>query len=583
MIKKLLQSVRQYTKDSILSAVFILGEVVMEVIIPLLMAKLIDEGIDVGDMGMILEIGAVLLACAMISLFFGIMAGKKAAIASSGVAKNLRHDMYENVQSFSFSNIDKFSTGSIITRLTTDVSNVQMAYQTMIRMGMRAPVMMLFALIAAISIDARLSLIFLAIIPFLAVGLAFIISRAHPLFTRVFKTYDKLNNDVQENLRGIRVVKSFVREEHEVGKFNQISRQIFEDFSKAEKTIAFNAPLMQISVYACMLLLSWFGARAVVASGNNPVIGLSAGELMSLFTYTMQILMSLMMLSMIFVIIVISRASAERIYALLIEESDLRNPENPVREVKNGEIKFEDVNFYYSRNAEKLCLESINLTIHSGETVGILGTTGSAKTSLVQLIPRLYDVTAGRLLVGGVDVRDYDLETLRNQVAMVLQKNELFSGTINENLRWGNEHASDEEIRHACQIAQADAFIMNFPNGYETHIEQGGTNISGGQKQRLCIARALLKTPKVLILDDSTSAVDTKTDSLIIQAFKREIPDVTKLIIAQRVSSVKDADKIVLLNNGRIDAVGIHSELLRTNAIYKEVYESQSKGSRLHG
>ncbi len=582
MIKKLLQSVREYTRDSILSAVFILGEVVMEVIIPLFMARLIDNGIDKGNMSTILKIGAVLFACAMVSLFFGIMAGKKAAIASSGLAKNLRHDMYINVQEFSFSNIDRFSTGSIITRLTTDVSNVQMAYQMIIRMGMRAPAMMLFSLAAAISIDGKLSLIFLGAIPVLAIGLVLIINRAHPLFTSVFKTYDRLNNDVQENLRGIRVVKSFVREEHEISKFDAISKKIYEDFSKAEKTIAFNAPLMQICVYSCMLLLSWFGARAVVASGGNPDLGLSTGELMSLFSYTMQILMSLMMLSMILVMIVISRASTERIYELLTEKSDLHNPENPIHEVKSGEICFENVSFYYSRNAETPCLDGINLHIRPGETVGILGTTGSSKTSLVQLIPRLYDVTAGRVTVGGVDVREYDIESLRNQVAMVLQKNELFSGTIKENLKWGNEQATDEEIRRASRMAQADSFITRFPDGYDTHIEQGGTNVSGGQKQRLCIARALLKNPKILILDDSTSAVDTKTDSLINQAFKKEIPEVTKLIIAQRVSSVKDADKIVILDNGRIEGVGTHAELLRTNAIYKEVYESQSKG-RLHG
>ena len=578
MVKTLAKSIREYKRDSILTPILVSLEVLLEVIIPLMMANLIDYGIDKGDMGYIGKTGVFLLIAAFFSLFFGAAAGKTAAHASAGLAKNLRKDMYYNGQNFSFSNIDKFSTSSIVTRLTTDVTNVQNAYQMTIRMAMRAPVMLIFSLFCAIRVSAELSVVFLICVPILGIGLYLIMTRVHPIFRRVFKTYDKLNNVVQENVRGIRVVKSFVREDYENGKFRNISEKIYRDFSKAEKTLAFNMPLMQFCMYACMLVFSWFGARLIIASGGNPDAGLSTGGLMSLFTYTTQVLMSLMMLSMVFVMITMSKASAERIAEILTETSDLHNGENPVMEVPDGSIEYEDVSFSYSRKANKLCLSDINLKIASGETIGIIGGTGASKSTLVQLIPRLYDVTEGVLRVGGVDVRDYDIEVLRNQVAMVLQKNELFSGTIKENLRWGNEHASDEELIHACQLAQADDFVRRFPDGYDTHIEQGGSNVSGGQKQRLCIARALLKKPKILILDDSTSAVDTKTDALIRKAFREEIPDTTKVIIAQRISSVQDADKIIVLDDGKIDGFGSHEELLRSNAIYKEVFESQQKG-----
>lgn len=577
MIKTLAKSIREYKKDSILTPVLVSLEVILEVIIPLLMARLIDFGIDKGNMIYIWKIGAFLLLAAFISLFLGAAAGKTAAYASAGVAKNLRKDMYYNVQKFSFSNIDRFSTSSIVTRLTTDVTNVQNAYQMMIRMAMRAPVMLVFSLICAFRVDAGLSMVFLICIPVLGVGLYMIIGRVHPIFRKVFKTYDKLNHIVQENVRGIRVVKSFVREDYENQKFQDISGTIYKDFSKAEKMIAFNMPLMQFCMYVCMLIFSWFGARAIVASGGNPATGLSTGELMSLITYAMQILMSLMMLSMVFVMLIISKASAERITEILVEESDLKNGENTVKEVKDGSVEYENVSFCYSKKANKKCLTGVNLKIASGETIGIIGGTGSSKTTLVQLIPRLYDVTAGTLRVGGIDVRDYDIEVLRNQVAMVLQKNELFSGTIKENLRWGNAQASDEELIRVCQLAQADDFVQSFPDGYDTHIEQGGANVSGGQKQRLCIARALLKRPRILILDDSTSAVDTKTDSMIRKALREEIPETTKIIIAQRISSVQDADKIIVLNDGKIDGFGTHKELLKNNVIYREVYESQQK------
>lgn len=577
MIKTLAKSIREYKKDSILTPVLVSLEVILEVIIPLLMARLIDFGIDKGNMIYIWKIGAFLLLAAFISLFLGAAAGKTAAYASAGVAKNLRKDMYYNVQKFSFSNIDRFSTSSIVTRLTTDVTNVQNAYQMMIRMAMRAPVMLVFSLICAFRVDAGLSMVFLICIPVLGVGLYMIIGRVHPIFRKVFKTYDKLNHIVQENVRGIRVVKSFVREDYENQKFQDISGTIYKDFSKAEKMIAFNMPLMQFCMYVCMLIFSWFGARAIVASGGNPATGLSTGELMSLITYAMQILMSLMMLSMVFVMLIISKASAERITEILVEESDLKNGENTVKEVKDGSVEYENVSFCYSKKANKKCLTGVNLKIASGETIGIIGGTGSSKTTLVQLIPRLYDVTVGTLRVGGIDVRDYDIEVLRNQVAMVLQKNELFSGTIKENLRWGNAQASDEELIRVCQLAQADDFVQSFPDGYDTHIEQGGANVSGGQKQRLCIARALLKRPRILILDDSTSAVDTKTDSMIRKALREEIPETTKIIIAQRISSVQDADKIIVLNDGKIDGFGTHKELLKNNVIYREVYESQQK------
>lgn len=572
MIKKLMNSIREYKKASVLSPLYVTLEVIMEVIIPLLMANLIDFGIDNGDINYILKVGIALIISCGISLLFGALSGKYAAIASAGYAKNLRKDMYYNVQNFSFSNIDKFSTSSIVTRLTTDVTNVQNAYQMIIRIAVRGPIMLVFSLIMAFRVNHKLSLIFLAIIPFLGLGLYLIIKNAHPIMERVFKTYDKLNSVVQENLHGIRVVKSFVREDFEEDKFKKVSKSIYDDFNKAEKIIAFNSPLMQFTVYSCMLLISWFGARLIVNSE------MTTGELMSLIAYAMQILMSLMMLSMVFVMIIISRASAERIVEILDEESNLRNGENPIYEVKNGDISFKNVNFSYTNNKNKLCLFDLNIDIKSGETIGIIGGTGSSKTSLVQLIPRLYDVTEGEVTVAGINVKDYDIEALRDEVAMVLQKNVLFSGTIKENLRWGNENATDEELIHVCKLAQAHDFIQTFPDGYDTYIEQGGTNVSGGQKQRLCIARALLKKPKILILDDSTSAVDTKTDALIRKAFKEEIPNTTKIIIAQRISSIEDSDKIIVLDEGKINAIGTHEDLLKSNKIYQEVHNSQVKG-----
>lgn len=582
MIKKLLLSVREYKKDSILSPVYVTFESFLEILIPTLMAYLIDYGISIKSMHNVLWLGLALVLSAMCSLLVGALAGRSAAIASSGFAKNLRHDMFYSVQKYSFSNIDRFSTGSIITRLTTDVTNVQNAYQMIIRLGIRGPMMIIFALIFSFRISVHLSLIFLIIIPVLGIGLMFIMLHVHPIFVRVFNTYDRLNNVVQENLLGIRVVKSYIREEHEEQKFAGISQKIYEDFSKAERRLAFNMPLMQFCLYGTMILLSWFGAREIIANGNNPALGLSTGDLTGLITYALQILMSLMMLSMVFVMIIISRASTERIVAVLDEKSDLQNGENPAHEVKDGSITFEDVTFTYARKADKPVLDDINLNIKSGETVGILGGTGSSKSSLVQLIPRLYDAVKGKVTVGGVDVRDYDIEALRNQVAMVLQKNVLFSGTIKDNLRWGNENATDEQMVHACELAQADGFIQEFPDGYDTYIDQGGTNVSGGQKQRLCIARALLKQPKILILDDSTSAVDTKTDELIRKAFKSYIPDTTKIIIAQRVASVQDADKIIVMDDGKINAIGRHKDLLETCSIYREVYDSQNKGGALH-
>lgn len=576
MIKRLLGCVREYKKDSILAPIFVTMEVLLEVLIPFLMAKMVDFGINgnngAGDFPYIVKMGVILIVLCALSLWFGVLAGKSAAIASAGFAKNLRKDMFHNVQNFSFSNIDKFSTSSIVTRLTTDVTHLQNAYQMIIRIAVRSPMMLIFSLIMAFTVKADLALVFLAAVPILAVGLYLIMTHAHPIFERVFKTYDKLNNVVQENLHGIRVVKAFVKEDHEIEKFGDVSHTIYSDFSKAEKLLAWNAPLMQFCMYGCMLFISWVGANLIV-SGS-----MTTGDLMGIMTYIMQILSSLMMLSMIFVMITISKASAQRTVEILEETSDIVNQKNPVLEVKNGEIIFRDVNFSYAGEAGKLCLTDIDLHIKSGETIGILGGTGSSKTTLVQLIPRLYDVTSGEVLVGGVNVKDYDLDTLRNEVAMVLQKNVLFSGTIKENLRWGNENATDEELKHACELAQADGFIMQFPDQYDTYIEQGGTNVSGGQKQRLCIARALLKKPKILILDDSTSAVDTHTDALIRKAFLKEIPNTTKLIIAQRVSSIMEADQIIVLDDGNIAGIGTHDELLRSNEIYREVYESQTKG-----
>ena len=578
MIKRLMKSIREFRTASIKAPVYVSLEVVMEVVIPLLMAQLIDQGIDAGNMPYILKMGLVLFLSAVASLIFGALAGKYAAEASAGFAKNLRLDMFERVQGFSFSNIDRFSTGGLVTRLTTDVTNVQNAFQMVIRTAVRSPFMLVFSLAAAIGIDWQIAGIFLIFIPVLGLGLYLVASHAHPVFERVFRRYDRLNSVVQENLRGIRVVKSFVREDHEVDKFRAISGEIYEDFSHAEKTLAFNMPLMQFSVYGCMLLISWFGARAVVACGGDAALGLSTGELTSLFTYALQILSSLMMLSMVFVMIVISRASAQRIDEVLQEQSDIRNPENPVKEVRDGSITFKDVVFRYNQSAEKPVLDHVDLRIESGQTVGILGGTGSSKSSLVQLIPRLYDVSEGSVEVGGVDVRRYDLTALRDAVAVVLQKNVLFSGSIKDNLRWGKEDATDEEMQRVCVQAQADGFIRSFPDGYDTHIEQGGSNVSGGQRQRLCIARALLKKPRVLILDDSTSAVDTATDASIRRALREEIPNVTKLIIAQRINSVMDADRIIVLDEGRVIGFGTHEQLLKTNRIYREVYESQVKG-----
>ena len=580
MIKKLSRSIRQYKKQSILTPIFVVCESILEILIPMFMAKLIDFGIDAGNMSYIMKLGLILLVAAILALVFGTLAGKFAAHASTGFAKNLRRDMYYNVQNFSFSNIDKFSTSSIITRLTTDVTNLQNSYMMIIRMAVRCPVMLIFAFSASMLLSAKLSLVFLCCVPVLAVGLIVIVSKAHPRFRRVFKTYDKLNGVVQENLRGIRVVKSFIREDYEEKKFGDISEKIYTDFSKAEKTIAFNMPLMQICIYFCMILISWIGAKLIVSCGNTPGAagGLTTGELMSFFTYVTQILMSLMLVGMVFVQIVMSKASAERIIEILDEKSDIKNPENPVMSVPNGAITFENVKFSYARKSDKPVLDNINISISSGETVGIIGGTGSSKSSFVQLIPRLYDVIEGKVTVGGTDVRNYDIEVLRDQVAVVLQKNVLFSGTIKDNLRWGNENATDEEMIRACRLSCADEFISKFPQGYDTHIEQGGTNVSGGQKQRICIARALLKKPKIIILDDSTSAVDTKTDSLIRKAFVEEIPDTTKIIIAQRVASVQDADKIIVLDDGKINAVGKHQELLENCEIYREVYQTQIKG-----
>ena len=582
MIKNLSGSLREYKRGSILTILLSVLEAAFEILIPLRMADLIDQGIDLGDMAAVWKFGIAILIFAALQLLTGVLSAHIAAKTSVGFSANLRQDMYDNVQTFAFSNIDKFSTASIVTRLTTDVTNIQNAYQMLIRMAVRGPVMVMFSMIVSFRINTTIALIFLAVIPMMALLLLLIILKVGPLFNRVFHTYDTLNNVVQENVRGIRVVKSFNQENHEIKKFKGISQSIYEDFAAGERLLAFNSPIMQFFMYACMILISWIGAKAIVASGNNAALGMTTGDLTALFSYATQILMALMMLSMVFAMITISLASAHRIAKVLEEKTDIDDPADPVMTVRDGSVCFEQVSFAYSTKSDKKVLNDINLSIASGQTVGIIGSTGSSKSSLVQLIPRLYDVSSGQLLLGGVDVRKYDLDVLRNAVAMVLQKNELFSGTIKENLRWGNENATDEEIEEACRLACADEFIQSFPDKYDTYIEQGGTNVSGGQKQRLCIARALLKKPKVLILDDSTSAVDTKTDASIQKSFAEFIPDTTKIIIAQRVSSVQHADRIVVMDDGKIAACGKHDELLKTCDIYREVYESQKKGDSDH-
>ena len=574
MLKKLASYIKDYKKDTILTPIFVILEVVMEVIIPLLMARIIDVGIQNGDVHYILEMGALLIVSAILSLTFGMLSGRYAAKASSGYAKNLRKAMFHKVQDYSFENIDKFSTSSLVTRMTTDVTNVQMAFQMIIRILVRGPIMMIFALIMVMTISFKLSVIFLVAIPVLGAILFFIAIKAHPNFERVFKKYDKLNRVVQENVSAIRVVKAYVRESFEEKKFKEVNDEVYRDFKKAEKIVAFNGPVMQFTIYSCILLISWIGTQLIVGGE------MQTGQLSSIITYAWQILASLMMLSMVFVMIIMAQSSAERIIEVIDEEPTIKDKENPIKEVKDGSIVFENVSFQYSdeKNEDKYALENINLEIKEGETIGIIGGTGSSKSTLVQLIPRLYDVTKGSIKVGGIDVRDYEIHALRDAVAMVLQKNVLFSGTIAENLRWGKKNADQEELEDACKLAQADGFIKEFPSKYETVLDQGGTNVSGGQKQRICIARAILKKPKILILDDSTSAVDTKTDSLIRKAFREEIPNTTKIIIAQRVSSVEDADKIIVLNDGKIDGIGTSEELLKTNEIYREVYETQMKG-----
>ena len=579
MIKTLSRCVREYKWPAILAPVCMVGEVYMETKIPLVLAKVVDEGVSVGNMVAVVSNGGLLVLYALISLIFGIASAVMASYAATGFARNLRRDMYYKVQDFDFGNIDKFSTASIVTRLTSDVANIQMTFQMLIRMAIRCPMMLILATANAFSVSPRLCIIYCVVLPLMGLGLFILIRMVFPVFDRVFKTYDKLNNVVQENVHGIRVVKSFVREDRETDKFSSVSESIYKDFCKAEQTMAFGNPLMQFAVYTCILVISYVGATMVVASGNNANLGLTTGQLTSMFTFTTQILSSLMMLSMVFVMVTMSRAPMRRTTEILVEQPELKNHENPMETVKDGSVDFDNVSFRYSKTADRDALENINLHIASGMTVGVLGGTGSGKSTLVQLIPRLYDVSEGSIKVGGVDVRDYDVRRLRDAVSMVLQKNVLFSGSIRENLRWGNPNATDEEITHACQIACADEFIRSFPDGYDTHIEQGGTNVSGGQKQRLCIARALLKKPKILILDDSTSAVDTRTDASIRQALSGEIPETTKIIIAQRIASVQECDLILVMDGGRIVAQGKHDELLRTSDIYREVYESQTKGA----
>ena len=578
MIRRLARSIREYKWAAMLSPLCMVGEVTMEILIPLVIAKLIDKGIDAGNMAQVWQQGGILALCALCSLCFGVASAFFASYASTGFARNLRHDMFNKVQTYDFSNIDKFSASSIVTRLTSDVATLQMTFQMCIRMIFRTPVMLVMALIMAFTISVKLSLIYCVVLPALAVVLMILIRLVHPIFERVFKTYDKLNNVTQENLHGIRVVKSFVREKREEEKFTETSHSIYKDFVKAERIMAFNNPAMQMAVYTCMIVISYLGAILVIQSGNNEALGLTTGQLTSMFTYTGQILTGLMMMSMVFVMFTMSRAPLRRTYEILVEQPALDNPDQPVTKVADGSITFENVSFCYDPEAMKNALDQVNLQIASGMTVGILGGTGSSKSTLVQLIPRLYDVTGGSVKVGGVDVREYDIHALREQVSMVLQKNLLFAGSIKDNLRWGNPNATDEEMVYACKLACAHDFITAFPDGYDTHIEQGGTNVSGGQRQRLCIARALLKKPKILILDDSTSAVDTHTDAMIRKAFAEEIPNTTKLIIAQRVASVQDADLILVMDGGQVVDQGTHETLLETSAIYREVYESQKKG-----
>ena len=574
VIKKLAGCIREYKLQTILSPLFIALEVLIEVMIPFITAKLIDSIEAQATIAEIARHGGILVLLAMLSLVCGALSGHFCAVASSGFAKNLRHDLFYKVQSYSFSNIDKFSTSSLVTRLTTDVTNVQNSFMMVIRTAIRSPMMLAFSVIMTMRISKKLTLVFLTTIPFLAVGLTFMLKKVMPFFKKIFKKYDALNNSVQENISGIRAVKSFVREDYEKQKFAKASDDVCDNFTRAEKLMALSSPLIQMAIYVVMLLICFLGAKTIITSGNTE---LTVGGLSSVMTYGMQVLMSLMMFTMIFVMITMSMASANRIVEVLDEDSDIKNPENPVLTVCDGSISFENVSFSYSEKSERKTLENINLNIKSGETVGVIGATGSSKTSLIQLVSRLYDVTEGSVRVGGVDVRDYDVKKLRDAVSVVLQKNVLFSGTVSENLRWGNKDATDEEIRRACILAQADDFVSAMPDGYETMIERGGTNVSGGQKQRLCIARAILKKPKILIFDDSTSAVDTKTDSLIRKALREEIPDTTKIIIAQRISSVQDADKIIVLDNGTINGIGTHDELVETNEIYREVFETQTK------